>query len=170
MFRTVARVPHCKSDNKDQKFMYEEPYLMDKVVKTGKDDTSFYVETTFFYKSAKDLRKELRSFDSDVGVENTLRKVKAGGENVADVVKSGRFAAKQAVNINAVNMPRTPGEVEAATKAIDRDVSRIWNSLPSELKGHMSVEDFVKKYDKSWLDKITPKQPVSVATPKKEGE
>lgn len=130
---------------------YCEPYLMDHSVSTGKGDTEFYIETRCHFKTPIDSAKKLRSFDGDVGVQNQLRKLERAGENVNDVISSGRFASPYQQNVNAVNLPRTREEVEKATKYIDESIAKLWHSLPDDLRGHMSVEDFCKKYDPRWL-------------------
>ena len=143
---------------------YREPYLMDHVVKTGETDTEFYIETDIKFKEPVDSFKRIRAFESDVGIEAVMRLARKDGKSFDSLVAEGRFASKQKGVVDGTSIPRTFGEREVTAKQLDARTSALWNSLPKELKQGMSLNEFVKNYDASWLDRI----PVSEV--KKEGD
>lgn len=143
---------------------YREPYLMDHVVKTGESDTEFYIETDIKFKEPVDAFKRIRAFESDVGIEAVMRLARKEGQTFDNLVASGRFASKQKGVVDSTSIPKTFEERENVAKQLDARTSLLWKSLPKELKQGMSMAEFVKNYDASWLDRIP------VPESKKEGD
>ena len=130
-------------------------YYIDRVVKqvvkkTGEGEDDFILVDKIV-ESKRDIRKVINSQRDDVGIEAYLRSYQLAGEEVPDVE----------VGDDVQDFTRMPESL--ADAALLGEKSRaLFASLPAELKGKMSYEEFMASFTnemfESFIKKLQPQK------------
>ena len=134
-------------------------YWIDRVVKqvvkkTGDGEEDFILVDKVI-ESKRDIAKEIHAQAGDVGIEAYIRQFEIAGEPIPDVNLSDEVQ-------DFTNMP---GSLADAV-LLGENARKLYASLPSELKGKMSMDEFVSGFTQEKFDNFI----ASLMPPKKEEE
>lgn len=121
------------------------------VKKTGEGDEDFIVINKVVETSRKNRQDYINSFSSEVGILNILKKVALTGDDPYNNEYIEQRKGGQYIDATAL-----PSNKTDAFKAVEHGVN-VFDSLPEELKGKLSMEKFVEEFGQEAFDKYIEK-------------
>lgn len=128
-----------------------------------KHPEQFIIEKKIVEKERVPIREYVGSFESQVGLKNLLKGIVSNKQMDDLISRTGSTGP----DVDLTSIPSDSFEIEQMISNIDR----VWESIPAELRGDLTKEEFLKsmtqdklkKYIDGEIKKLTPDE-------KKEGE
>lgn len=128
-----------------------------------KHPEQFIIEKKIVEKERVPIREYVGSFESQVGLKNLLKGI-VSKKQMEDLISK---TSSTGPDVDLTRIPSDSYEIEQMISNIDR----VWDSIPKELRGDLTKEEFLKsmtqeklkKYIDGEIKKLTPEE-------KKEGD
>lgn len=116
----------------------------------GSDKTNYVIKRSQIEASRISRQDYIDSFADEVGVINVLRKVAKTG----DTSLVNQIGEVPVGNQDLTNMPTTPGGAYLYAKSLEDQ----YHNLTPELKGNMTLEEFMNKATNQYIDSYIEKK------------
>lgn len=136
------------------------------IEKTGEGKSDFKIHCKLVPAEVYNRADHINSFSGDVGIQNILKKVALSGEDIGQVIESGRFYSKQKGD-HVVDISKAPKDTFEALNEVEKGMKN-YKTLPEELTKGRKFSTFAKEFNAEELNNYIEAQVQKRVAQKKE--